>query len=76
MYKHNTTLTTLRDKNLAIDHYKSANSGFDKNIKLYSDQLNQKMKKQDSIYNMTLGAKFQTHTIDQMIKDNTQNRIT
>ena len=33
MHKNNTTMTTLRDRNLAIDHYKAANSGFDRNYR-------------------------------------------
>lgn len=56
--KHNTTLTTLRDRSLAMDHYKAANSGFDRNYKAFKDNLHQKMAKQDTIYNMTLGSKF------------------
>jgi hypothetical protein len=38
-------MSCLRDKNLALDHYKMANLGFDQNHRIYSEKLKRNMAK-------------------------------
>jgi len=62
--------TKIVEKNNAHDHYKHSNYGFDRNEKVYADQLARKMQKQDAIQLQTLSPnqKFPIHTIDTLIK--------
>ena len=65
------------EKNHAIDHYKNSNYGFERNEKVYADQLARKMKKQDAIQFNTLSPnqQFPIHTIDGIIKSQAHNEL-
>lgn len=65
------------EKNRAMDHYKNSNYAFDRNEKVYTDQLARKMSKLDAIQYNTLSPnqKFPTHTIDTLIKSQAHNEL-
>ena len=62
-----------QEKKGALDHYDQSNSGFDRNLKMFNQQLQRKIEVQEKIVQHTLNdKKYPIHSIDQMIKDKNQ----
>ena len=65
------------EKTGALDHYKHSNYGFERNERVYAEQLARKVQKQAVIHVNALSPnqKWPTHTLDTIIKDQALNDL-